>query len=351
MPFAAIYFAAANHLFAAGILNIIKFSGELSFSYLSVTNFSIADLIIFYLMLIFLLYFLPRFNTLKSKLVLLILVLANTFVYSSIDDTNLLPDDYLSVLMIDVGQGDSFLVKFPNGKTALIDAGNTTIFFDNGERVILPLLNFLGIKKIDYGIVTHIDSDHYGGYVSLIIDGMIGEIFKPKLDTSLSKDKRFEEFIQKRGVPIRYFEEQKFEVGNTVLYFLYDDNLKSISGESTNDRSIIFKLVYGETSFLFTGDVEKRIEKFYISKYKYFLDSDILKVGHHGSKTSSSKEFLEYITPEVSLISAGFKNKFGHPSDEIIERLQHAGSTIYRSDLQKAILLRSDGDEIKVINW
>ena len=302
-------------------------------------------------MLIFLLYFLPRFNTMKSKLVLLILILANTYIYSSIDNTDLLPDNYFSVLMIDVGQGDSFLIKFPNGKTALVDAGNTTIFFDNGERVIIPLLNYLGIKKIDYGIVTHIDADHYGGYVSLIFNGMIGEIIKPELDTSLSKDKRFEEFARKREVTIKYFEEQKFEVGNTVLYFLFDENLKSISGESTNDRSGIFKLVYGQTSFLFTGDVEKRIEKFYLNKYKYFLDSDLLKVGHHGSKTSSSEEFLEYVTPEISLISAGFKNKFGHPSKEIIERLENVGSTIFRSDLQKAILIRSDGEEIKVINW
>ena len=148
-------------------------------------------------------------------------------------------------------------------------------------------------------------------------------------------------------MPIKYFKEQKFEIGNTVLYFLYDENLKSISGESTNDRSGIFKLVYGKTSFLFTGDAEKRIEKFYANKYKYFLDSDVLKVGHHGSKTSSSEVFLEYVTPEISLISAGFKNKFGHPSNEIIERLENIGSTIYRSDLQKAILLRSDGEEIR----
>lgn len=351
LPIGAIYLAAANNLFATGILSLIKFSGELSFSFISINNYSIADLLIFYLMLIFLLYFLPRFNTMKSKLVLLILILANTYIYSSIDNTDLLPDNYFSVLMIDVGQGDSFLIKFPNGKTALVDAGNTTIFFDNGERVIIPLLNYLGIKKIDYGIVTHIDADHYGGYVSLIFNGMIGEIIKPELDTSLSKDKRFEEFARKREVTIKYFEEQKFEVGNTVLYFLFDENLKSISGESTNDRSGIFKLVYGQTSFLFTGDVEKRIEKFYLNKYKYFLDSDLLKVGHHGSKTSSSEEFLEYVTPEISLISAGFKNKFGHPSKEIIERLENVGSTIFRSDLQKAILIRSDGEEIKVINW
>lgn len=351
LPIVAVYFAAANDIFSTAILSLIKYSGELSFSYISITDYSIADLIIFYLMLIVLLYLLPRFSSMKSKMVLMILIIANSFVYSAIDDTYLLPDNYLSVLMIDVGQGDSFLIKFPNGKTALVDAGNTTSLFDNGERVILPLLNYLGIEIIDYGIVSHIDSDHYGGFVSLILNGIIGEVIKPELDTSLSKDKRFEELIWKKGVPIKYFKDEKMEVGNTVLYFLYDEKVKSISGVSTNDRSGFFKMVYGKTSFLFTGDAEKKIEKFYGNKYKNFLDSDILKVGHHGSKTSSSEEFLEYVTPKLSLISAGFKNKFGHPSNEIIERLEKVGSSVYRSDLQKAILIRSDGEEIKLINW
>ena len=273
-------------------------------------------------MLAFLLYFILRFVSIKSKLVLFILIITNTFLLSSLDNTNLLPDKFLSVFMIDVGQGDSYLIKFPDGKTALIDAGNTTTFFDNGDRVIIPLLNYLGIKKIDYGIVTHIDADHYGGFVALILEGMIGEIIKPEIDTSLSKDKRFEEFIKERGIPIKYFKEEMMKVGNTALYFLYDDEVKSISGESTNKRSGIFKLVYGETSFLFTGDVEKDVEKIYVNKYRHFLDSDVLKVGHHGSKTSSSIEFLHYVSPEVSLISAGFKNKFGHPVDEVIERLE-----------------------------
>jgi competence protein ComEC len=302
-------------------------------------------------MLAIFLFYIPRLSSLKTKIVFLILILANTFLYSSIDNKDLLPENYLSVFMIDVGQGDSFLIKFPNGKTALVDAGNTTMFFDNGERVIIPLLNYLGIKKIDYGIVTHIDSDHYGGFVALILENMIGEVFKPEIDSSLSKDRRFEEFIRERGIPIHYFKEEKIEIGNASLYFLYDENIKNISGSSTNDRSGIFKLVYGETSFLFTGDVEKNIERYYANKYKFFLDSDVLKVGHHGSKTSSSEEFISYVSPELSLISAGFKNKFGHPSKDVIQRLETEGSDIYRSDLQKAVLLRSDGQEIKLIKW
>jgi competence protein ComEC len=351
IPFIAVYLAAANDLFTKFILTLIKFSGDLSFSYIRITNYSLVDLVIFYLMLTLLLFFLTKFADIRAKLALLILISINTFIFSKIDDRELLPEKVLSILMIDVGQGDSFLIKFPNGKTALVDAGNTTITFDNGDRVIIPLLNYLGIKKIDYGIVTHIDADHYGGFVSLILERMIGEVFKPEIDTSLSKDKRFEEFIRERDIPINYFKEEKMEVGNVSIYFLYDDEVKNIAGESTNNRSGIFKLVYGKTSFLFTGDVEKNVEKFYANKYQYFLDTDVLKVGHHGSKTSSSNQFLKYVSPELSLISAGFKNKFGHPVAEIIQRLDTEGSTIYRTDLQKAILLRSDGEEIKLIHW
>ena len=351
IPFLSTYYSAANNILTGWLFDIINFAGSLNFSYISIYDYSLLDSILFYVLSIITIFLYKKLEHRVLKIIAVILFILNIFVISKIDNKNLLPDNYLSIMMIDVGQGDSFLIKFPNGKTALVDAGNTTTLFDNGDRVIIPLLNYLGIKKIDYGIVTHIDSDHYGGFVSLILNGMIGEIIKPKLDTALSKDKRFEELIQKRGVPIKYFNEQKLDVGNTSLYFLNDDNIKSLSGESTNDRSGIFKMVYGQTSFLFTGDVEKKIEKFYANKYKYFLDSDILKVGHHGSKTSSSEEFLEYVTPEVSLISAGFKNKFGHPSGEIIERLENVGSTIYRSDLQKSILLRSDGNEVSIINW
>lgn len=351
IPSIAIYFAAANDLFSQAILRIINFSGELSFSHINITSYSLLDLIIFYIMLALVLTFLIRFSNAWAELALLILVVGNTIIFSSLDDRKILPDGFLSVLMIDVGQGDSFLIKFPNNKTALVDAGNTTLTYDNGERVIIPLLDYLGIKKIDYGIITHIDSDHYGGFVALVLDNRINRIFKPELDTMLSKDLKFEEFIRERGIPINYFKEEKYEVGNALLYFLYDDDIKTMSGNSTNDRSGMFKLVYGETSFLFTGDVEKGVEKFYANKYRRFLDSDVLKVGHHGSKTSSSIEFLRYVSPELSLISAGFKNKFGHPVREVTERLVSFGSTIYRTDIQKAVLLRSDGEEIKLINW
>jgi len=351
IPFIGTYYAAANNLITKYLFDIINFSGSREYSFISINNYSLYDSILFYVLGFMLVVLYKKLKHRTSKIITVILIVLNILILSKADDKDIIPDNYLSILMIDIGQGDAFLIKFPNGKTALVDAGNTTTTFDNGERIIIPLLNYLGIVKIDYGIVSHIDTDHYGGFVALILEGMMGEIIKPEIDTSLSKDKRFEEFIRERGIPVRYFKEEKMEIGNTAVYFLYDDAIKTISGKSTNDRSGIFKLVYGETSYLFTGDIEKSVEKFYTDKYRNFLDSDVLKVGHHGSKTSSSDEFINYVTPKFSLISAGFKNKFGHPAFEILEKLNKQQSSIYRSDLQKAILLKSDGEEIKLINW
>jgi competence protein ComEC len=257
----------------------------------------------------------------------------------------------LSVMMIDVGQGDSFLIKFPNAKTALIDAGNTTEAFDNGERVILPLLNYLGIDRVDYAMVSHMDADHYGGFVSLVIADKIKEIYKPAIDPSFSKDIRFEKFLNDNGVKINYYKQGRMQIGNTMLYYFNDESITEAAGESTNDKSEMIKLVYGNTSFLFTGDMSKKIEKLLVSKYLKFLDSDILKIAHHGSKTSTSDELLEYVSPEYSLISAGFKNKFGHPAKEVLDKISIFNSIILRTDLNRAIIFTSDGDSVSLNNW
>jgi competence protein ComEC len=282
---------------------------------------------------------------------LIILCGINIFLLSSFDDYEPLPENSLSVMMIDVGQGDSFLVKFPNGKTALIDAGNTTAAFDNGERVILPLLNYLGIERIDCGMVSHIDADHYGGFVSLVLAKKIKEIYKPNIDSTLGKDIKFENFLKENKVKINYYKQGKMEIGNTMLYYLNDETISEAAGESTNDKSEMIRLVYGNTSFLFTGDMSKKMEELFVNKFGNFLDSDVLKIAHHGSKTSSSDELIKYVSPHYSLISAGFKNKFGHPAKEILEKIRINNSKILRTDLNRAIIFTTDGESIHLNNW
>jgi competence protein ComEC len=211
IPILSIYYGSANNILTGWLFDIINFAGSLKFSYVSIYDYSLLDSILFYVISFITIILYMKLEHKVLKIITVVLFIVNIFVYSKIDDIELLPDNYLSIMMIDVGQGDSFIIKFPNGKTALVDAGNTTSTFDNGERVIVPLLNYLGIKKVDYGIVSHIDTDHYGGFVELLLQGMIGEVFKPEIDTSISKDKRFEKFVRERGIPISYYKEKKMK--------------------------------------------------------------------------------------------------------------------------------------------
>jgi competence protein ComEC len=345
-PSIAFYYAATNDLITWLMLNLIKITGELSFSHFTITGYSIYDSMVFYFFISLFIYFIGRFKTKLAIVFLLLFTISNIILFSFLDDEELLPENQLSVLMVDVGQGDSFIIKFPNNKTALIDAGEATIYFDNGERVILPLLNYLGIEKIDYGFVSHLDLDHYGGFVSLILDDRIGEIYKPALDTSLTKDFKFEKFLSNKNIPCKYYVRQSLEIGNCKVYILTDKEESEFFNLSSNNRSGILKIVYGKSSFLFTGDAEIRVEDILINNYQSFLDVDVLKVGHHGSKTCTSDEFLKFTSPKYALISAGLKNKFGHPHENVITKFNSNNVKILRTDKNGAVLLVSDGKQI-----
>jgi competence protein ComEC len=350
MWLASVY-AFVNDYLTISLFAFIKSAGEFDFSFARINQFSVFNAITISIFILFVIYFWKKFNSPIAKIILLLVTSLNIFVYSQIDDKELLQKNVLNIVMIDVGQGDSFLIKFPDGKTALIDAGNADQYFDNGERVIIPLLDYLGIEKIDYGFVTHIDSDHYAGFISLIDENKIKMIFKPQLDSTLEKDVRFEKYLRQKHLPITYYHKKYLEIGGARFYILNDPTDKNYSALSTNDKSGIFKLVYGNTSFLFTGDLEADGENYFAHKYSEFLNSNVLKVGHHGSKTSSSLKFLNNVKPKLSLVSAGFKNKFGHPSSKVLNRLQNSGSKILRTDLSGASILQSDGDSIKIIQW
>ncbi len=351
LPFLSSYYAAANNLFTKFLFFIVHLTGNNEHSFIWIRNFSITDAIIFYCFLIIGIFGFRKIQNNFAKIVLIAAVFGNILLYCSIDDKELLPSNKLSVLMIDVGQGDSFLLKFPDGETALVDAGDATKNFDYGERVILPLLNHLGIQKIDYGFVSHVDADHYGGFFSLIIKKKIKRIFKPQIDSSFLKDIKFEKFLKKEKIPFTYYKKGEMNIGNTKVYFLNDGKIESNLRISSNNKSGLMKLVYGKTSILFTGDIEEKAEKYYADEYNTFLNSDILKVSHHGSKNGSLPAFIGDVKPKVSLISAGLKNKFGHPSKLILKMLGSIGSKIYRTDKSGAVIFSSNGYTFSKINW
>ncbi len=347
----AIYYASANELFSGFMFWVIKITGNLGFSFIRISNLNFYDAFIIFSFLFFLLFVKKKLVNIYAGTIIIFLIIANIFLFVSLTKNDLLPENKLSVLMIDVGQGDAILIKYPDGKTSLIDAGIRNKNFDTGTYTIEPLLNHLNIDKIDLAFVSHMDIDHYGGYNYLIGKGIINELIKPTYDSTSSKDVKFEQLISKKKLIKKYYEQKIISEGNVRIYILNNTNNTYYQGLSSNNKSGIIKIVYGKTSILFTGDIESKGEKYYSKYYKDFLKSGILKVPHHGSKTSSTEHFIDYIKPMYSIISVGKYNKYHHPSVSVLSRLQRYNSKLFRTDKEGAILFQSDGIKFKKINW
>ncbi|HEX2867589.1 MAG TPA: DNA internalization-related competence protein ComEC/Rec2 [Ignavibacteriales bacterium] len=349
LPFLASVYAGVNNVLSDLLISITHWLGNLRLSYLALRQFSLADLIISYTFICGYFLVIKKLDSLKAKAFTAILTALNIAIFSSIDNKNLLPDNELSILAIDVGQGDATLVRFPDKTTALIDAGPSTEYFDSGEKTILPLMNLLGIDKIDYGFISHLDNDHYAGFMALLKKGAVRKIFKPAFDRTNHIDLTLEHFLRSRRIPVLNYRKGSINFGNSKVYILNPgrgENMRSL-----NDRSGVMKIVYGRTSFLFEGDAGKAEEEIIADKYGPFLQSDMLKLGHHGSKNSSSIKLLNSVRPSLGLISAGVMNRFGHPSKETLRKSRQLNIRLLRTDQEGAILLRSNGEKIKRVRW
>ncbi len=350
-PYLAAFSALTNNIVCALLFKFIQAAGDLRYSFIWIRGFSLTDSIIFYSLILLLFAGYKYFNTIISKLIFISLIFADILIYCPIEERLDFPKNLLSVFMIDVGQGDSFLIRFPNGKTGLVDAGPATSFYDTGEKIISPFLEYFNISKINYAFISHFDSDHYGGMVSLIKKDKIEKVYFTDIDTASVKEKLFMRFLDKKKITYEVYAKKKFSIGNARIYFL-NDSPKNIGKKVTsNNRSGLFKIVYGKTSMLFTGDIDKTGEDYYAFKDKQIFASDILKISHHGSGKGSSENFLNLVRPKISLISVGIKNKFGHPSPEVIDRLKRINSKIYRTDRDGGIILTTNGESIYPLNW
>ena len=209
----------------------------------------------------------------------------------------------------------------------------------------------LDIEKINYAFLSHLDADHYFGIFHLIENDLVDTIYKPSTDTSVSKESDFLKYLNEKAIPYIDYHKEIKRIGNASLYILNDSTDMRSADFDSNNKSGVIKIVYGNNSFLFMGDSETPAEGFLISKFNKFLDSEVLKLGHHGSKTSSSEKFLDIVTPEYGIISAGIKNRFNHPSKSILERLKMKNINYKRTDKEGAIILQSDGENYKFIDW
>ena len=228
----------------------------------------------------------------------------------------------LKVYFFDVGQADSILVM-NEGKTMLIDAGNNI----DGEMLVQNLKT-LGITRIDYLIGTHPHEDHIGGLDNIIKNFEIGTIYMPKVQANTKTFEDVLDAVKEKELTITTPKiNDTFTIGQVECQVLAVDN----NAKNLNLASIVIQMKFDDMTYLFTGDAEKEVEEKMLKATKD-IKANILKVGHHGSNTSSSKEFIQAVAPEIAVISVGKDNSYGHPSQEVTERLEEKGSKIYRTD-------------------
>lgn len=249
-------------------------------------------------------------------------------------------DSLLSIDILDIGQGDSILVR-SNRETMLIDAGDT-----DGKDVIVPYLKKLGIQKLDYVIFTHPHKDHIGSGADVIKMFNIGKVYMcSKISTTRTYEKLLDTINLKGANVIVPEAGDIIKLGSCRVDIL--GPVKKYS--DMNNSSLVLKITCGSTKFIFTGDMEKEAEQDLIYS-GVNLKADLLKVGHHGSRGASSNEFLEKVTPSISIISCGKNNDYGHPHKEALSRLAGIGSKIYRTDELGTIKISSNGKNFSIIN-
>ena len=249
---------------------------------------------------------------------------------------DLTADSTFTIHFIDVGQADSALVLC-DGKAMLVDGGNSA-----DSSLIYSYLKKHEITHLDYIIGTHAHEDHIGGLAGALSLATVDTVYCPVTTYDSDAFANFVKYVEKRDASITVpLERETFLLGSAVVEILAC-NVAS----DTNNTSIVLKITYGETSFLFTGDAEREVEQYLIDN-GFDLSSTVLKVGHHGSETSTSYVFLREVMPEYAVVSVGKDNSYGHPTDEVLSRLRDADVKVFRTDMQGDIVCESDGEVVE----
>lgn len=243
----------------------------------------------------------------------------------------------LKVHFINVGQADSILIQQGNN-AMLIDAGNNL-----DSEIAKNYISNQGIKKLDYVIGTHPHEDHIGGLDYVINSFEIGNIYMPKATSNTKTFKDVVSALQNKGLQVTTpVTGNSFKLGEAECKILAPN---SASYEDMNNFSIVIKVTFGNNTFMFDGDAEEISEKEMLSK-GFDVKADVLKVGHHGSNSSTSAEFLKKVSPKYAVISVGKDNDYGHPHKQTMDRLKDSGITVYRTDESGTIICTSDGNNI-----
>lgn len=277
----------------------------------------------------------------KSLVTLFILSVLNILAFSSV--LFLFSSAHLEVSFFDVGQGDSIFIETPAKHQILIDGGPGYSKVLEGLSSEMPFWD----KEIDLIILSHPESDHMTGLFSVLENYKVDNILWTGIEKEGEKFETWKRMIGEEGANIYYANKgDVITMGDVALEILSpEESLKGKEFKESNDTAVVSKLNYKNSSFLFTGDISSKVEKKLIDDD---INSDVLKVAHHGSKYSSSQDFLKTVSPLIAVIQVG-KNSYGHPTEEVLTRISNSGIKILRNDTNGNIKIVSDGTDYKII--
>jgi len=328
-----------NNALLSFVLFVTKTTAQLPYSVITVSTPSIALVTVYYVAILYLFWYRPKH---KSKLNYKYCALAGVVTVMLLA-LNLLWPKGMEVVFLDVGQGDGAFIRTYSGKTVLIDGGPESA----GENTVVPFLLDYGAAEIDLVVVSHGHDDHYKGLLPVLENFKVENIIIPDIDIDEGLSDVLE-IAQKRKIPV-----EKCGRGDvitldkkTYIDVLHPKEGTYFSESDTNNNSLVLKLNFKDVSILFTGDIEKEAERL-ICEDDVNLSADVLKIAHHGSATSSTGVFLDSVNPDVAVISVG-KNNFGHPSKEVLERLDIRDIYVLRTDISGAIVLKTFGEKIRI---
>lgn len=340
-------FTEVNCLLARLVLASVKASDLVPFAVIHTPSFGIEETVL-YMLSAGLLFAVPHPRMFK-KLFLVLFFAVDCLLLASAAAPR---TDPLRVTFFDVGQGDAALLEFPGGTAMMIDAGGRTALFDAGEKIVAPGLRRRGVTRLSSVLITHAHDDHAGG-----LETMCGEIHADRIITSA--------LVPQAGITGAERLPHPFaavKMGDTIgvcsavrLYVLgparVDRTDSSDAEQAVNNSSAVVRLCYGRVAFLFMGDADNAVERELADRYGDFLSADVIKIGHHGSRTSTSEELLRAAHPAEAVISVGRFNAFRHPSSATLRRLAAFGIRTHRTDREGAVIFETDGRELHRSLW
>jgi competence protein ComEC len=297
--------------------------------------FSVAEVITLYLMLFFAFWLLYSYRKFKVG-ILAVLIISNGYFWISKDCHN------LKVIFFNCGLGDLCYIETPENENIMIDCGPTDKDPDTFKRSALQYFQHSGIRKLDWLVITHAHNDHYGGVDDVISSLKIKNLLvTDEFQTREIWPQLQEKFVRENSRIFTIKDTVSLPLGNVNFKILHPD--ENYYDDNINNMSIVAKLEYGDLSILFNGDLEEEGEHYLISKYAHKLDCDIIKVGHHGSKTSSSQEFIDLVTPQYAVISTSIKNRFDFPHPQTLQKYSELGDKLIITGRDGAFMVESDG--------